>query len=199
LPEGFTIVELLLALSLVVLLAGLAAVSFSDWQEAAQVGAGTERLQAVLRLTRAQAANQCRCFRLAFHPEGLQPEIQWEPSPLAEPGQFVIYPGEWARDLLDKRLSVRLCQRRGPSATWLTAAKESDKLSGPDGGVIEPIMFFPDGSCDSASIEIIDANDDQTRVGRLDIDGSTGAMELQVFTPTEYQEFQQNQLEAQSP
>ena len=198
--EGFTIIELLLALSLVVLLVGLTVISFGNWQDAARVGAGAEHVESVLRLARAQAASQGRRFRLTFHPETLQAEVQWESSPLTEPGQFVTYPGEWSRDLLAPPLRIRRCERRGRGAMVMSIDGQTDKLETPDGGVVQPIRFYPDGSCDSAVVEVVDGDEEEpTRVGRIDIDGPTGAMELRVMTPTEYEEQAELDIEAQGP
>ena len=102
--------------------------------------------------------------------------------------------------LTDAPLRIRRCQRRGTSTTWSLTLKPTDTVETPDGGVVQPITFYPDGSCDSAVIEVVDADQqEQTKVGRLEIDGSTGTMDLQVLTPTEYQELMQRDLEAKAP
>lgn len=115
---GFTLLELLLTLVLLMALLGATVFSFSSLQRRASLDEGVERIQTLFRFARAHAAASGRVVELTFHtePSDLVPgetgasgdtgegeaaagpsadrlvEVRWEPDPAAQPGRFVALP-----------------------------------------------------------------------------------------------------------
>jgi prepilin-type N-terminal cleavage/methylation domain-containing protein len=196
-PLGFTLLEVLLAIALVVVLVSLVVGAFSGLYESEQLGEGSRKLDSVLRMARADAASQGRRVRMAFDPQTLQPSIVWEPKPLEEPGVFVPYTGAgWAAGLPNDLVRVRRCQRIKDSAVQTSAFKREEEPQSADGKVLHYITFYPDGTCDSAIVELAGLADSELRIGRIDIEGATGTFTLRILTPTEQQE--QESLDAEA-
>src|SRR5262245_18032210 len=92
--HGFTLVELLLALVLVLLLAGALVFSFSSLLGGTQLEEGAGQVESLLRYARAHAANTGRKVQLLFNEEDETGEqwgnvrLSWEPDPLGDPGYF---------------------------------------------------------------------------------------------------------------
>jgi type II secretory pathway pseudopilin PulG len=97
---GFSLVELLLAVALLVLLFGAVAFNFSSLQRGAELEEGARQLEALLRYARAHAANSGHKVRLSFEEDAgdglLVPlgnlDVTWEADPLAQPGVFITLP-----------------------------------------------------------------------------------------------------------
>jgi prepilin-type N-terminal cleavage/methylation domain-containing protein len=194
---GFTLVEILLAVALVAVLLSLVVGAFDGMYHSEQLGEGSRKLDSVLRMARADAAAQGRRVRMVFDPQTLQPTIVWEPKPLEEPGAFVPYTAaSWAAGLPNDQLRVRRCQRIKDSAVQTSIFTKEEELQSADGKVLHSITFYPDGTCDSAIIELAGLDDSELRIGRIDIDGPTGTFTLRILTPTEQQE--QETLDAEA-
>ena len=67
----------------------------------------------------------------------------------------------------------------------------------PEGEPLQSLTFMPDGSCDSAVIEVVAADGRDPRVGRIEINGLTGSISLRMLTPIEQAEQQAIDDEAQ--
>jgi len=186
---GLTLVELLLALLVLLMLFAAVVGTFSNWYEHASLPAAARQYEGILRLARAEAASSGRRIRMSFDPETLQPRMLWEPNPLAEPGMFVPYPGDWAHRLPTDLVRVSRCQRTGSSALQMLVYEDTDELESEDGNILQPLTFYPDGSCDSAIIELIGADESELRVGVIRLDGESGVITLHVLTPAELEEF----------
>jgi Tfp pilus assembly protein FimT len=194
---GFTLLEVLLAIALVVLLVSLAAGTFSNMYQSEQLPEGSRKLDSVLRMARADAASQGRRVRMVFDAQTLQPSIVWEPKPLEEPGTFVPYTGaSWTTGLPNDLVRVRRCQRIKDSAVQTSTLKKEEELRSADGKVLQSVTFYPDGSCDSAIVETAGLADTELRIGRIDVEGTTGNFTLRILTPTEQQE--QETLDAEA-
>jgi len=111
--QAFTLIELLLTVSLIVLLAGSFILSLDGLDSGARLEEGAAHLQTLFRYARGQAANTGRHLRIVFGPEaptmaaevnatnaapsltstnsGIQ--VLWEPDPLGAPGRFEPFPG----------------------------------------------------------------------------------------------------------
>jgi type II secretory pathway pseudopilin PulG len=186
---GFTLLEIALTVGLVVLLLSLAIASFTNWYEADLLPEGARQFEGLLRLARADAASRGRQVRLVFDPETLRPRLLWEPSPLEEPGNFVSHPGEWAHHLPVELVRVSRCERTGASAVVTLKYQDSDQLESEEGNILQPLTFYPDGSCDSAIIELVALAEDDVRTAVLVLDGDNGTIRLYLLTPTELEEF----------
>ncbi len=110
---GFTLVELLLTISLLLLLAAAVVFNFGSLQRGMALEEGAPLLESLLRYVRAQAASTGRTLRVAFEAdsnrgaaagtnapsdgssagatdrsEGIR--ILWEPDPFGAPGQYAV-------------------------------------------------------------------------------------------------------------
>jgi len=185
---GFTLFEIILAAAIIVLLSGSIILAFGSWYRKRSVDESARRVEAILRMARAEACSQGRRVRLAFDPDTLAPTILWEPDPLGEPGLFVPHYGQWAHDLPTDIITFIRCRRTGASAVRLLTYSDAEEPVSPNGEPLESVTFLPDGSCDSAVIEVAASDGVDLRIGRLEIDGVTGAVRLRMLTPTEQAE-----------
>ncbi len=96
--SGFTLLELMLALSLFVLLAALAWPALQSQMVAAELPESASRMRSLLYLTRSSAMLEHRRHRLRFSPKEQQPIVEIEPDPILEPGRFVPVIQDWAAD-----------------------------------------------------------------------------------------------------
>jgi hypothetical protein len=180
--------EVLLATGLIVTLLALVAISSSGWYDSSVLPEGASRFESILCLARAEASSAGRRMRLVFNAETFDASVVWEPDPLQEPGKFVPYGGEWAHDLPNELVRVRRCQRTGSSAHQTLTYAEGDEMESADGEVIQPVTFYPDGSCDSAVIELVGRNGIDQRIGLIELDGLCGTIRLRVMGATELEE-----------
>jgi len=178
---GFTLVELLLALALMVLLIGLAAVGAGVWRGRGALEEGAERLETALRMARADAANHGRRVRLDFGPDGKALRVLWEPKPLEEPGRFVEWAAcTWCNVVALDGARVDECRVVGES---IYRAADWAKSKAPAGdAALETITFEPDGSSDSVTIQLSAGGADDSRLAAIDLDGVTGAITHRIGT-----------------
>jgi type II secretory pathway pseudopilin PulG len=157
---AFTLLELILALVIAVAVAALGITAMAGLRDSAAFSEGVQRFGAALRWARADACVRGRRIQVRFDDVG-RPEIYWEPLPLEDPGVFVPFAvADW-RDLLDQDdLRVTACRLTGDSA-YTTLL--SQQLSGDDDSDLQAITFHPDGSCDSALVELAPADEDDNR------------------------------------
>src|SRR5688572_17771778 len=105
--RGFTLLELLLVTTLVLLLVSAMVFNFSPLLRGNQLEEGTTRLETLMRFARAQAANSGRKVQLVFANESTnlpaastgEVRATWEPDPLGQPG--------WFADLCDAQWHVQ--------------------------------------------------------------------------------------------
>jgi prepilin-type N-terminal cleavage/methylation domain-containing protein len=171
--RGFTLIETLLTLCLILLLLGVAALATGGWIFGNTLEEGASRVESALRLARADAANQCRRVRLAFPADGSPPQVLWEAQPLEQPGVFTAFVAcTWTEVLALDGLRVDRCEPVGPStqrkADWGAATStESDDVPA-------AVTFEPNGSSDSVVLSLsVDGRGD-TRRATLELDGRTG-------------------------
>lgn len=197
--RAFTLVEVILAVAIIGLVSGMFILGLGSWYQREAVDDGARRVESILRVARAEACSQGRRFRMAFDESSPQPGpvFLWEPRPLAEPGLFVPYYGAWANALPTDLLTFVKCCRTGDSARKLLTYNDTDEPAGPNGEPLQSLTFMPDGSCDSAIIEVIAADGLDQRVGRIEINGLTGSINLRMLTPTEQTEQQDLDAEAE--
>ena len=127
--HGFTLFELVLTVSLILLLAGGVIFGWDSLQRGARLEEGADQVEMLLRFARAQAAISGRQVRVevgspeAFHgtpsgtnsmvaatptaaPGGLR--VLWEPDPLKQPGTFEPLPGtEGFRERIEDLVEVQ--------------------------------------------------------------------------------------------
>ena len=150
-PAGFSLVELLLTVSLLMLLAGAVILNFGTVDRTARLEEGAAQMETLFRYSRAQAASTGRQVRIVFSPTatagfnaapgtnglvdsqsptnaGIQ--VQWEPNPVEAPGQFENLPGaaqlvEQVNDLVKVQEvcapGAAACDAPDPAQTGLAA------------------------------------------------------------------------------
>jgi len=99
---GFSLVELLLSVVLLMLLLGAVVFNFSTFQQGAQLDEGAMRVEATLRFAKAKASSSGKKVQVRFleepasthaaTPAAVKMELMWEPDPLGEPGRFEKLP-----------------------------------------------------------------------------------------------------------
>jgi prepilin-type N-terminal cleavage/methylation domain-containing protein len=195
---GFTLLELLLVVVLLLLFASVAVVSLTPLRQGAQLNEGVGQLESMLRFARAEAAQEGRRFQVRLSattlagPSGLPAssvQVSWEPQPLTRPGVFVAdastAPLAQSVNNLLRIEEVRhvgcapaaIQTNTAPSATLSDDAPSAplDALDSTNSETWPPITFYPDGSSDSA--EILVASDDASDPRRMLVhwDGLNGS------------------------
>lgn len=193
--RAFTLIEVVLVLGLMSILVAVLVVGTGTGIESEYLDQGAAQFETMLRMARAEAANEGRKLRLMIEEEEHNVSIQWEPQPLAEPGEFVEYTdGSWARSLPNHMVRVLRCQRTGDSSYSTLTFGESmsdDELS------LDALEFFPDGSSDSALIILASQDMDDLRRAVIELDGGNGIVTTSVMTSIELEEyFEENEIEA---
>ena len=191
--SGFTLLELLLVVVLLLLFAGVAVTNLAALRHGAQLREGVGQLETLLRFARAEASQQGRRMQVRLG-GGLADEaglsnvapvrVSWEPQPLARPGVFVA---DAATAQLAQSVNnlVRIANVRhldpanaiapanaAPVETLndLDLDKALNELDSTNTEMWQPIMFYPDGSSDSAEILVTsqDASDPRQMLVRWD-------------------------------
>lgn len=200
---GFTLLEVMLSLSLVLLLATVFILAFGRHGRVRDLEEGALRFEAALRLARAEAAGSGRrfCLVIAGGEEGAVQKpfrVLWEPEPLADPGRFVHYWGStWPNRLPSELVEVTRLDLMGEAA-WRTLGGAGRRLelegASDDADVL---LFDSDGTGDSCLIELaaLDARDERRAV--IELDGGTGKTTRRILTPTELETFYE-QVEAEA-
>ena len=133
-------------------------------------------------MARAEAANLGKQLRLDFAAgqDGyVEARILWEADPVAAPQVFTEYTAcTWTHFLPTGLVSVSSSKRSGDSAYRLMESdmkKEGDTTESP----LESLTFYPDGSCDSATVELVSTNASDSRTAVIEIDGVNGLVTRQ--------------------
>jgi len=176
-------VEIVLAIGLLCVLATVGVLSVPGLRRAGDLREGVSRFETVLRMARADAANLGRRVRLSFSPEGAT-RVLWEPQPLRQPGQFVPYVScTWLGMLPEDLVRVRGCVLTDESASGAEAGIGLGEVEEPSG-----VTFYPDGSSDSAVIDLAPPAGPQAGLGVLELDGLNQTIRARILTAAEYEE-----------
>lgn len=190
--RGFTLVELLLTVALVVLLLGAVVFNFSSLERGVALDEGAAQLEALLRHARAQAAATGRRVQVVFEEDvgdGLRVplghlRVLREPDPLNQPGFFE----EW----LEARPQVEaLLELASIEEVWVPGAAAAAPNVGENAAALPPaeepaaaasiltfapITFQPDGSSDTSEIILASRRDDDNRRIAVQVEGVTGTI-----------------------
>jgi hypothetical protein len=192
--RGYSLVELLLTTTLLLLFAGVGVVSLGTMGQGSGLDEGTLRFETLLRFARAQAANSGKRVRVNFIQDAYQVactgqlsrvQLTWEPNPTAEPEVFQeLTATQWGVDQVNETVGVEAV--RIVDADELPPAPEGDVAAGEsslaDDGVEDAnsappgITFNPNGSSDSAEITLADRTTDDERRVVVRIEGFTGSI-----------------------
>ena len=179
---GFTLLEIVLVLSLLVLLAGLTLTSYLGTLESLRISEHATRMAALLRAARAEAAITGRRFRLSFDPETTQPIVAFEPDALAEPGTFVPYNVWWVKQArLEEGIRVLECRRTGAS-DFVEAGADTPSAREDEAELAE-VTFYPDGSSDSVRIVLTSDDEDRPWYAEVTLNGVDGTIHTREFDP----------------
>ncbi|HXP61243.1 MAG TPA: GspH/FimT family pseudopilin [Dongiaceae bacterium] len=198
--RGYSLVELLLTMSLLLLFTGLAVVSIDALNQRSTLTEGAIRFETLLRFARAEAAQCGRRVRISFVQDTNEVEtitrpgtnqvgtttqlnlveVTWEPNPAGQPEVFEDLPKiQWGVDQVNEMVGVsgvRLVENAEfPPATDEEDGAAPDDATPEDAGLALPpsITFNPNGSCDSAEITLAERGTEDRRV-IVRIEGVTG-------------------------
>ncbi len=180
---GFTLVELILVVALLSVMLGVVVVNLSGWNEHRRLDEGSRRLETMLYMARADAANRGKLIRLEFANDengAVAVRILWEPKPFAAPGEFIDYEaGGWEHYSPDDLVEVIFSKSDAPN---LDATDDEDATA------FHPITFHPDGSSDSAEIALASTSAADTRRAVLTIDGLIGTVSRRIMTASQFEQ-----------
>lgn len=208
LTRGFTLLELLLVVVLVLLLAGAMVFNFSNLDQGTALAEGAARLDSLIRFAQAHAANTGRRVQLAFPLDDTgdvaswvgKVRIEWEPDPLGQPGVFEeLLEAKAQAEAVNELVQIQEVNLPGMSTNAVGAdglPAEPPSPMGLDeamGDFFLPITFNPDGSTDS--MEIVLAPRDMQFGQRaqhaiLRLEGITGSVSHEIISEPEEDDFE---------
>jgi prepilin-type N-terminal cleavage/methylation domain-containing protein len=201
--RGYSLVELLLTMSLLLLFTGLAVVSLDTLNQRSTLTEGAVRFETLLRFARAEAAHSGRRVRLNFVQDTNQVEtatqlstnqldttiplnhveLTWEPNPASEPDVFRdLLTIQWGVDQANEMVGVsgvRLVENAELQPAAAAGGDPAvDETSPEDAAPAVPpsITFNPNGSCDSAEITLADREGKEDRRVIVRVEGFTGCI-----------------------
>lgn len=136
---GFTLVELILVMIVVLTLATVVAPRFSDFFPNLQVRKSTDHLMAWARKARADAALTGARQRLLLDVPNRKFWIEYEARPIKEPGKFVKLSGAWTVETLPEAVIFETVE-----------GAETD----PGSSALRYVEFRPDGTSSEATVTI---------------------------------------------
>lgn len=214
--RGFSLVELLLTLVLILCLAAATVFSYTALNRSANLDEGLNRLESLIRFAQAEAATSGKKVRLQFSAarpseattesgetvELRDIEVLWEPDMLNAPGVFESLTNKpWSETMVNELVGVtevRSIQPEGiplePEAAYaqgLTQSAAPETEADPEqGDGYEPefpsITFYPDGSCDSAEIILASRNSEDERRMQVRLSGILGSVSSKVVEADSY-------------
>ena len=201
--RGFTLLELMLVLGLLLMLASLAVVNVNALMRGSELEEGARRFETMIRFARAHAANTGRRVRLSFQQTGAaspgpasaprQPlaevRAQWEPEPVTEPGAYteLIVPA-WARQAPNELVGVERVEPLDQAADEQQFQALDEVEQEQEAIDLPPLTFYPDGSCESRRIVLASRDPDDPRRAIIEVDGITGTIRRHLRQPDELTE-----------
>ena len=189
--QGFSLVELLLTLVLILCLAAASVFTFTAIYKSANLDEGSDRFQSMIRFAQAEAATTGRKVRLQFVPiesgavesatELRTIKVTWEADLLNAPGVFQEYTNKaWSEEIVNELVGVTKVAPISESGTPIptvgteTGVTGMEEYSGSD--EFPAITFYPDGTCDSAEVVLASRNSDDERRLAVRLGGMLGTM-----------------------
>jgi Tfp pilus assembly protein FimT len=189
---GFSLVELLLTLVLILCLAAASVFTFTAIYKSANLDEGLDRFQSLIRFAQAEAATTGRKVRLQFVPGSAFPteagtelrtiKVTWEADLLNAPGVFQEYTNKaWSEEIVNELVGVEKVQPiQSPNALSAHESNVEPSTETGDEMALEEefpsITFYPDGSCDSAEIVLASRNSDDERRLAVRLSGLLGSV-----------------------
>ncbi|MEQ2005792.1 MAG: GspH/FimT family pseudopilin [Limisphaerales bacterium] len=203
--HGFTLVEQLLTVTLVLLLLGAVVYNFASFNRGAQLDEGATQVEALFRFARAHAANTGKQVRIQFpeaetgdSAEALQAEapgatvrVTWEANPVGAPGVFqdLSEAASYVQSISDL-VSIQQVQAGGAGAE---PAPEAVAPGAADGASEAPVAetsrspfsvvtFYPDGTGDSVEVVLASRSEEDARRFTVRVVGLTGSIRRQLVS-----------------
>lgn len=202
--HGYTLVELLLAIVLVLALLGAVVFNFSSFNRTARLDEGATQVEALFRFARAHAASSGKQVRILF-PEaesgdnaellaaevpGATVRVTSELDPIGAPGVFTDVPAaaNYVTSISDL-VSIQQVQAGEPAAETspqgITPAAEPSTGSAPAAeaprSAFSTVTFYPDGTGDSVELLLASRSEDDARRFSVRVTGLTGAIRRQLL------------------
>jgi len=203
--RAFTLLEILIVLSLLVLLALLAWPLMESQIRASDLPESAQRLRSTLIMARSTAVMEHRRVRVNFMTDEQQPVVEIEKDPIRLPGEWTAVTDAWTREPV--MLGEVRVHRVAPGRPFFTRAVSKDAdpslleeevknffepdeeesqfdAENPDAGISSQVYFEADGSCDWATIIVAEVEpekdlDEETPQRWIVLDGRTGLARLQ--------------------
>lgn len=212
---GFTLLEILLVLVLLLLLFGTAVLEFNSMGRGSSLSEGASQLESLFRFARSESERTSRTIRIRFSQNepfpspnmnaaiqdrdgstvesGTSPNqgnlvAEWEPNPLDQPGQFtqLQHSVQFSKEIenlviveavertdLDTKLAAQI--------SGVATLPEDDSIVNIEPNDLPAVYFYPDGSCDSVKVRLIDRNPDNLNKATVELIGLTGIMRREII------------------
>ncbi len=200
---GFTLIEQLLTIVLVLLLLGAAVYNFSSFNRSARLDEGATQVEALFRFARAHAASTGKQVRIEFAETATTTDpapsetpaanvrVTWEPNPIGAPGVFQDLPDaanyvQSINDLVsvqEVRLNNTPSDAAAPAAEPTAQTTPGDATAPADDVTRSPmpaVTFYPDGTGDSVQLVLSSLNEEDVRRFSVRVVGLTGAIRRQL-------------------
>lgn len=201
--HGYTLVELLLAVVLVLALLGAVVYNFSSGNRTARLDEGATQVEALFRFARAHAAGTGKQVRILF-PEaetgdnaellaaeapGATVRVTSELDPIGAPGVFTDVPAaaNYVTSISDL-VSIQQVQAGEPAAE--NSAESVAPLAEPGNeaapapesprSAFSSVTFYPDGTGDSVELVLASRSDEDARRFSVRVTGITGSIRRQL-------------------
>lgn len=195
---GFTLIEQLLTVVLVLLLLGAVVYNFSTAANGARLDEGATQMESLFRFARAHAESTGKQVRILF-PEaesgdnaellsaeapGTTVRVMWEADPAGAPGVFQDLPeaASYVRSISDL-VSIQQVQPDGQSAETEAPAPEAEASETPaeetPRSPFSVVNFYPDGTGDSVEIVLTSRDETDARRVTVRLTGLTGTIRRQ--------------------
>lgn len=196
--RGFTLIEQLLTVVLVLLLLGAVVYNFSTAANGARLDEGATQMESLFRFARAHAESTGKQVRILF-PEaesgdnaetlaaeapGTTVRVMWEADPAGAPGVFQDLPeaASYVRSISDL-VSIQQVQPDGQSAETEAPAPEAEASETPaeetPRSPFSVVNFYPDGTGDSVEIVLTSRDETDARRVTVRLTGLTGTIRRQ--------------------
>jgi type II secretory pathway pseudopilin PulG len=184
---GFTLVELLLVVALLLGLLAAVVFNFDSARRGAELDEGARQFEALVRFAQAHAANSGRSVQFHFSEQtdstnmidvldDFSPVLRvvWESDPVLLPGIFSDVPD--ARPFVSAiGERVRIQTVRVPERPLNMSTNDMAFVQqGP--AALPTVTFFPDGSCQTADVVLVSNDAQDLRQVTVRIDGVTGGV-----------------------
>ena len=169
--RAFTLMEILVALAVMVLLIGAVTFLTQAGRRGQLLQDTGQRWATAFRMARAESSLRGKRIQLTFVESEsddvtvVTPTFQIETDPLGAPNQFTDISDTWATRLNVAGIHVSRCLL--------------DETTSGEDAEHETVLFYPDGSSDSASLHLRHDDPDQTRIIVVHLDGMTGKVDVE--------------------